>query len=167
MQLSDRLKPLEKNVFADMDRAKTEAISLGKNIIDLSLGSSDLGASEHIIKTIGESLHNSDNHGYLLHGGTANFRQVAANWYEKRFGVTVDWETEVLPLIGCQEGTAHLPLAIINQGDYALLLDPGYPSHAGGIYMAGGIFILCLYWLRIVFYLSLMKFLRQYLLRQK
>ncbi|PHV62339.1 LL-diaminopimelate aminotransferase [Cyanobacterium aponinum] len=138
MQLSDRLKPLEKNVFADMDRAKTEAISLGKNIIDLSLGSSDLGASEHIIKTIGESLHNSDNHGYLLHGGTANFRQVAANWYEKRFGVTVDWETEVLPLIGCQEGTAHLPLAIINQGDYALLLDPGYPSHAGGIYMAGG-----------------------------
>lgn len=86
---------------------------------------------------------------------------------KKRFGVAVDWETEVLPLIGCQEGTAHLPLAIINQGDYALLLDPGYPSHAGGIYMAGGIFILCLYWLKIVFYLSLMKFLRQYLLRQK
>jgi aspartate/methionine/tyrosine aminotransferase len=63
---------------------------------------------------------------------------VVANWYEQRFGVEVDGETEVLPLIGCQEGTAHLPLAIINPGDYALLLDPGYPSHAGGIYLAGG-----------------------------
>jgi aspartate/methionine/tyrosine aminotransferase len=138
MQLSDRIKPLANNVFADMDQAKSEAIKMGKKIIDLSLGSSDLPTPKHIINTIENSLHNIDNHAYLLHGGTANFRQTVAKWYEQRFGVTVDWETEVLPLIGCQEGTAHLPLAIINPGDYALLLDPGYPSHAGGIYLAGG-----------------------------
>ena len=138
MQLSNRIKPLASNVFADMDQAKTEAIQMGKKIIDLSLGSSDLPTPKHIINTIEKSLHDIDTHAYLLHGGTANFRQVIANWYEQRFGVNVDWETEVLPLIGCQEGTAHLPLAIINQGDYALLLDPGYPSHAGGIYLAGG-----------------------------
>lgn len=138
MQLSKRIKPLEKNVFADMDRAKTEAIERGKKIIDLSLGSSDLSTSKHIINTIEKSLHNSENHGYLLHGGTAEFRKVVANWYEKRFGVFVNWQTEVLPLIGCQEGTAHLPLAILNEGDFALLLDPGYPSHAGGIHLAGG-----------------------------
>jgi len=138
MQLSERIKPIEKNVFADMDKAKTEARNLGKNIIDLSLGSSDLPTSKHIIDTIEKSLYNPENHGYLLHGGTAEFRKIVANWYEKRFGIDVDWETEVLPLIGCQEGTAHLPLAIINPGDYALLLNPGYPSHAGGIYLAGG-----------------------------
>ncbi|WP_373480408.1 LL-diaminopimelate aminotransferase [Geminocystis sp.] len=138
MQISNRIKPLEKNVFADMDKAKTEAIFQGKTIIDLSLGSSDLPTPKHIIETIKKSLNNSDNHGYLLHGGTAEFRKIVANWYEKRFGVFVDWETEIIPLIGCQEGTAHLPLAILNEGDYALLLDPGYPSHAGGIYLAGG-----------------------------
>lgn len=138
MQFSKRIKSLEKNVFADMDRAKTEAIDQGKKIIDLSLGSSDLSTAKHIINTIEKSLHNPENHGYLLHGGTAEFRKVVANWYEKRFGVFVDWQTEVLPLIGCQEGTAHLPLAILNEGDYALLLDPGYPSHAGGIHLAGG-----------------------------
>ncbi|MGI0480590.1 LL-diaminopimelate aminotransferase [Geminocystis sp. CENA526] len=138
MQLSERIKPLAKNVFADMDKAKTEAILLGKTIIDLSLGSSDLPTPSHIISSIEQSLNNPENHGYLLHGGTAEFRKVVANWYEKRFGVFVDWQTEILPLIGCQEGTAHLPLAILNSGDYALLLDPGYPSHAGGIYLAGG-----------------------------
>lgn len=138
MKLSQRIKPLEKNVFADMDTAKTEAISQGKTIIDLSLGSSDLPTSKHIINTIEKSLSNVENHGYLLHGGTEKFRKVVANWYEKKFGVFVDWQTEIIPLIGCQEGTAHLPLAILNEGDYALLLDPGYPSHAGGIYLAGG-----------------------------
>ena len=138
MQLSERIKHLATNVFADMDKAKTEAINQGKAIIDLSLGSSDLPTPKHIIDTIKKSLSNVETHAYLLHGGTAEFRQVVANWYQKRFGVSVDWQTEVLPLIGCQEGSAHLPLAILNQGDYALMLDPGYPSHAGGIYLAGG-----------------------------
>ena len=138
MELSHRIKPLNQNVFADMDQAKTEAINQGKTIIDLSLGSSDLPTPQHIIATIEKSLSNSENHAYLLHGGTAEFRKVVANWYQQRFGIPVDWQTEVLPLIGCQEGTAHFPLAILNPGDYALLLDPGYPSHAGGIYLAGG-----------------------------
>ncbi|MER3587865.1 MAG: succinyldiaminopimelate aminotransferase, partial [Mastigocladus sp. ERB_26_1] len=61
-----------------------------------------------------------------------------AQWYEQKFGIAVDPETEVLPLIGSQEGTAHLPLAVLNPGDFALLLDPGYPSHAGGVYLASG-----------------------------
>ncbi|NER28319.1 MAG: LL-diaminopimelate aminotransferase, partial [Symploca sp. SIO1C4] len=65
-------------------------------------------------------------------------RQAAATWYTKKYGIPVDPETEVLPLIGSQEGTAHLPLAILNPGDFALLQDPGYPSHAGGVYFANG-----------------------------
>jgi aspartate/methionine/tyrosine aminotransferase len=137
-QTANRLKSLSSNVFADMDRAKGLAIASGREIIDLSLGSSDLPASEEVIQAIEQSLHDPKTHGYLLHNGTKAFRQAAANWYEKRFGISIDPETEVLQLIGSQEGTAHLPLAILNPGDFALLLDPGYPSHAGGVYLAGG-----------------------------
>lgn len=138
MQFAKRLESLKANVFADMDRAKAEARRAGKAIIDLSLGSSDLPTSEDVLGVIEESLRDRSTHGYLLHHGTQAFREAAASWYTKRFGIEVAPETEVLSLIGSQEGTAHLPLAIINPGDFALLLDPGYPSHAGGVYLAGG-----------------------------
>ena len=138
MQFAKRLQPLQANVFADMDRAKAKAKASGQDLIDLSLGSSDLPASEHVLAAIRESLSDSSTHGYLLFHGTQAFRQAAADWYTKKFGILVDPETEVLPLIGSQEGTAHLPLAVLNPGDFALLQDPGYPSHVGGVYLAGG-----------------------------
>ncbi|WP_375502701.1 LL-diaminopimelate aminotransferase [uncultured Nostoc sp.] len=138
MQFAKRLQPLQSNVFADMDKAKAIALAAGQQIIDLSLGSSDLPAQAHVIEAITQSLHDRSTHGYLLFNGTLGFREAAANWYEQKFGLKVDPQTEVLPLIGSQEGTAHLPLAILNPGDFALLLDPGYPSHAGGVYLASG-----------------------------
>jgi len=137
-QIADRLLPLRGNVFADMDRAKTRAKAAGKTLIDLSLGSSDLPAPDHAVAAIARSLDDSETHGYLLHGGTLPFRQAAAAWYERKFGLAVDAETEVLLLIGSQEGTAHLPLAVMNPGDIALLPDPCYPSHPGGIHLANG-----------------------------
>jgi len=138
MQFAERLKPLRANVFADMDQAKAQARAAGQDLIDLSLGSSDLPVSDSILAIIAESLSDTTTHGYLLFHGTQAFRQAAASWYQRRFGLSIDPETEVLPLIGSQEGTAHLPLAILNPGDFALLLDPGYPSHTGGVYLAGG-----------------------------
>lgn len=138
MQFAKRLQPLQTNVFADMDLAKSIARASGKEIIDLSLGSSDLPADTHVIEAIAQSLSDTSTHGYLLFHGTQAFRQAAANWYMQKYGIPVDPQTEVLALIGSQEGTAHLPLAILNPGDFALLLDPGYPSHAGGIYLASG-----------------------------
>ncbi|MCT7948364.1 LL-diaminopimelate aminotransferase [Ancylothrix sp. C2] len=138
MRFAKRLEPLQANVFADMDRAKAKALAAGLEVIDLSLGSSDQPAAEHILAAISESLHDQQTHQYLLFNGTRDFRKAVAVWYEERFGVPVDAETEVLTLIGSQEGTAHLPLAVLNPGDFALLLDPGYPSHAGGVYLAGG-----------------------------
>jgi aspartate/methionine/tyrosine aminotransferase len=138
MQFSQRLQPLKSNVFADMDRAKGRARALGQEIIDLSLGSSDLPTPPHVIAAIGSALVDPSTHGYLLFNGTRLFREAVAKWYTNKYGVSVDPETEVLPLIGSQEGTAHLPLAILEPGDIALLTDPGYPSHAGGVYLAGG-----------------------------
>ncbi|MEG4506518.1 LL-diaminopimelate aminotransferase [Microcoleus sp. F6_B4] len=138
MQFAKRLEPLQFNVFADMDRAKAQARAAGQNVIDLSLGSSDLPAAAHITEAIAHSLSDTSTHGYLLFNGTKSFREAAAIWYEQKFGIAVNPETEVLPLIGSQEGTAHMPLAVLNPGDFALLLDPGYPSHAGGVHLAGG-----------------------------
>jgi aspartate/methionine/tyrosine aminotransferase len=138
MQFANRIQPLQSNVFADMDTAKAKALAAGQQLIDLSLGSSDLPTEPHILEAISQSLQDQSTHGYLLFHGTTAFRQTVANWYEQRFGIPVDYQTEVLPLIGSQEGTGHLPLAVLNPGDYALLLDPGYPSHAGGVYLASG-----------------------------
>jgi aspartate/methionine/tyrosine aminotransferase len=121
-----------------MDRAKGRARALGQEIIDLSLGSSDLPTPDHVIAAIQSALIDPSTHGYLLFNGTRLFREAVANWYTHKYGIAVDPETEVLPLIGSQEGTAHLPLAILEPGDIALLMDPGYPSHAGGVYLAGG-----------------------------
>ncbi|MGK7923002.1 MAG: LL-diaminopimelate aminotransferase [Trichodesmium sp.] len=138
MQLSKRLEPLSFNVFADMDGAKVRAKAAGQDLIDLSLGSSDLPAPPHALEAIAQSLQDSDTHGYSLFSSTEAFRDAAAQWYNNKFGISVDSETEVLALIGSQEGTAHLPLAVMNPGDFALLQDPGYPSHSGGVYLAGG-----------------------------
>jgi aspartate/methionine/tyrosine aminotransferase len=138
MEFAKRLQPLRRNVFADMDQAKAEAKAAGKTLIDLSLGSSDQPAADFVLDEIADSLRDRSTHGYLLFHGTQKFRQAVAEWYTRKYGVPVDPETEVLQLIGSQEGTAHLPLAILNPGDYALLQDPGYPSHAGGVYLASG-----------------------------
>lgn len=138
MQFANRLEPLRSNVFADMDNAKAKAKAAGLKVIDLSLGSSDLPPAPHIIEAIASSLPDRNSHGYVLFHRTQAFREAAAQWYHQRYGIAVDPQTEVLALIGSQEGTAHLPLAILNPGDFALLMDPGYPSHAGGVYLASG-----------------------------
>ncbi|MEM8611891.1 MAG: LL-diaminopimelate aminotransferase [Cyanobacteria bacterium P01_H01_bin.105] len=138
MQFADRLAPLQANVFADMDRAKGRARAGGKPIVDLSLGSSDLPTPGHVLDAISSALQDPATHGYNLFESTRAFRQAAARWYESKFNVAIDPEAEVLPLIGSQEGTAHLPLAILNPGDFALLTDPCYPSHVGGIHLSNG-----------------------------
>jgi aspartate/methionine/tyrosine aminotransferase len=138
MQFADRLQSLRANVFADMDIAKAAAMRAGQDLIDLSLGSSDLPTEEFILEAIAQALNDPSTHGYALFHSTRDFRVAAANWYGRKFGITVDPETEVLALIGSQEGTAHLPLALLNPGDFALLQDPGYPSHYGGVALASG-----------------------------
>ncbi|MFM7324698.1 MAG: LL-diaminopimelate aminotransferase, partial [Nodosilinea sp.] len=114
------------------------ARAAGHAVVDLFLGSSDLPVAPHVLAAIAAALPDPSTHGYCLFSGTADFRLAVAQWYEAKFGLAVDPETEVLLLIGSQEGTAHLPLAVLNPGDIALLTDPGYPSPAGGVYLASG-----------------------------
>ncbi|MBP0021682.1 MAG: LL-diaminopimelate aminotransferase [Cyanobacteria bacterium SBLK] len=138
MQFAQRISPLQTNVFADMDEAKAKAIASGQEIIDLSLGSSDLPVAKPILDAIASALQDPTTHGYTLFHSTQPFREAVARSYRQKYHIPIDPETEVLPLIGCQEGTAHLPLTVLDPGDVALLCDPGYPSHAGGVHLAGG-----------------------------
>jgi aspartate/methionine/tyrosine aminotransferase len=138
MRLATRLQKLQSNVFSLMDEAKGRARRSGLTVVDLSLGSSDMAPPQVALTQLKASVDDSTSHGYLLFQGTTNFRKACARWYFERFGIAVDPETEILPLIGSQEGTALMPLAVLNPGDVALLLDPGYPSHMGGVHLAGG-----------------------------
>lgn len=138
MRLAARVQKLESNVFSLMDEAKGRARRSGLTVVDLSLGSSDLAPPEAALAQLKDAVDDPTSHGYLLFQGTANFREACARWYFERFGIEMDPETEILPLIGSQEGTALIPLAVLNPGEVALLLDPGYPSHIGGVHLAGG-----------------------------
>ncbi|MBM5820311.1 MAG: aminotransferase class I/II-fold pyridoxal phosphate-dependent enzyme, partial [Cyanobacteria bacterium K_DeepCast_150m_m2_101] len=138
---SERVAALGSGVFARNDQRK-QAYRAGAGaaglpaLLDLSLGSTDLQPPEAAIQAIRDQLGRPESAAYCLHGATLLFREAVAAWAQRRFGVAVDPEREVLLLVGSQEGTAHLPLAVLNPGDPALLLDPYYPSHLGGLRLA-------------------------------
>ncbi|MCP9903927.1 aminotransferase class I/II-fold pyridoxal phosphate-dependent enzyme [Cyanobium sp. BA5m-21] len=141
MPISDRLSRLGSGVFARNDQRKSAYASRAairglSPLLDLSLGSTDLQPPEAAIEAIAAQLGQPASASYCLHAATLPFRSAVADWAQRRFGVKVDPETEVLLLVGSQEGTAHLPLAVLNPGDRALLLDPCYPSHLGGLHLA-------------------------------
>ncbi|MFM8526077.1 MAG: aminotransferase class I/II-fold pyridoxal phosphate-dependent enzyme [Cyanobacteriota bacterium] len=143
MPISDRLAHLGSGVFARNDQRKQAyrqrqeaAGSALPPLLDLSLGSTDLSPPPVALDAMQAAITDPPSSGYCLHGATLPFRRTVAAWARRRFGQDVDPEREVLLLVGSQEGTAHLPLAVLNPGDQALLLDPFYPSHLGGLHLA-------------------------------
>jgi aspartate/methionine/tyrosine aminotransferase len=143
MPISERLRDLGNGVFARNDQRKQDyrlrQVQAGSGLpplLDLSLGSTDLSPPPVALEAIGAAIGDPGSSGYCLHGATRPFRQAVADWAQRRFGQGVDPDREVLLLVGSQEGTAHLPLAVLNPGDQALLLNPYYPSHLGGLQLA-------------------------------
>jgi aspartate/methionine/tyrosine aminotransferase len=139
--ISERVRGLGSGVFARNDHRKqayaAAAAAQGlPPLLDLSLGSTDLQPPAVALEAIGRQLGDPQSAAYCLHGATRPFREAVAAWAQRRFAVAVDPDREVLLLVGSQEGTAHLPLAVLNPGDQALLLDPYYPSHRGGLQLA-------------------------------
>ena len=139
MRLSNRLAALGNGVFARTDRAKQSYQRDGgqPDLIDLSLGSSDLRPPAGVLAAMASAIEQPTSSAYCLQAGTAPFRQAVADWCRQRFDVDVDPDRHVQLLVGSQEGTAHLPLAVLDPGDPALHLDPCYPSHLGGLHLAG------------------------------
>ncbi|MDP4161194.1 MAG: aminotransferase class I/II-fold pyridoxal phosphate-dependent enzyme, partial [Bacillota bacterium] len=135
---SKRLEGLGASVFTEMDNLKRDLEKAGKHLINLSIGSPDRAPSLGIRKVLSQKVLEDTQYGYTLTRGSEKFRSVCADWYQKRFGVDLDPETEVLPLMGSQDGLAHIFLTYIDPGDLALIPDPGYPIYSAGLLLAGG-----------------------------
>ena len=128
---------MPESVFATFDRAKARARQAGREIVDLSIGSSDVAPPEVALAALRNATYQPETYGYCLFSGTEPLRQAVSSWTARRFGWTPDPDTQVLPLIGSQEGLANLLLATTDPGDVILAPDPGYPSYYGAIALAG------------------------------
>ncbi|HLG20312.1 MAG TPA: LL-diaminopimelate aminotransferase [Bdellovibrionota bacterium] len=135
---SERILNLPPYLFADLDRTKRELRSRGVDVIDLSIGDPDLPTPALLIEKLYEAAKKPEHHRYPAYDGSPAFRKVVADWYQDRFGVSLNPENEVLALIGSKEGIAHIPLAFVNPGDLTLVPDPGYPVYATATSFAGG-----------------------------
>jgi aspartate/methionine/tyrosine aminotransferase len=134
---SARARAMPASVFGVMDGAKGAAQARGLDIIDLSIGSSDLEPPQAALAALRDATRDPGTYGYCLHGCTAPLREAAAAWYRDRFGPEVDADEQVLALIGSQEGFANLLFAVTDPGDTVLLPDPAYPSYFGAVAAAG------------------------------
>ena len=138
MNYSKKLEKIPPYLFIEIDRMKKKAISEGKDIISFGVGDPDLPTPDFIVRAGQKALARPQNHQYPFGAGAKNFRQAVADWYKRRFGVELNPENEIMALIGSKEGIGHFPLAFIDEGDIALVPEPGYPVYANATVLAGG-----------------------------
>jgi len=138
MELARRLNRLPPYLFVEINQKIAELRARGEDIISFAVGDPDLPTPSHIIEYMCQAAQDPANHRYPETEGLPEFRQAIAEWYERRFGVTLDPAKEVLPLIGSKEGIGHMALCFIEPGDLALVPDPGYPPFFMGTILAGG-----------------------------
>lgn len=138
MRTARRIEKLPPYLFAEIDRKVAEAKARGADIISFGVGDPDLPTAPHIVKALEDAAEDSATHRYPSYTGMPAFRESISNWYGTRFGVKLDADTEVQPLVGSKEGIFHLPVAFIDPGDIALIPDPGYPVYETGTILAGG-----------------------------
>jgi LL-diaminopimelate aminotransferase len=135
---SQRLQRIGAYLFADLDRRQEELRARGVDVINLGVGDPDLPTPPHIVEALTRAAHDPRTHRYPPYLGTREFREAVAEWFAGRFGVTLDPQQQVLALIGSKEGLAHLPWALLNPGEVALVPDPGYPVYRSATIMAEG-----------------------------
>lgn len=133
-----RMDALPTYLFDEVVRLRNQAIARGMDVIDLGVGDPDFDTPHAIREAAHAALEDGANHHYSSFRGLAELRQAFADWYLARFGVSLDPETEILPLIGSKEGIGHVHLAVVDPGDEVLIPDPGYPTYQGGTILAGG-----------------------------
>ncbi|BCD60857.1 MULTISPECIES: LL-diaminopimelate aminotransferase [unclassified Nitratiruptor] len=134
----NKIERLPKYVFAAVNELKMAARRAGEDIIDFSMGNPDGPAPKHIIDKLIEAAQKPKNHGYSASKGIYKLRLAICNWYERRYGVALDPETEAVATMGSKEGYVHLVQAVTNPGDVAIVPDPTYPIHSYAFILAGG-----------------------------
>lgn len=132
-----RIDNLPPYVFAEVNQLKLEARRRGEDVIDLGFGNPDIPSPPAVVEKLVEAARKEHNHRYSASRGLPNLRRAVADRYQRRFGVTLDPETEVINTIGAKEGLAHLMWALVQPGDVALVPEPSYPIHIYAPALAG------------------------------
>jgi LL-diaminopimelate aminotransferase len=138
MRPSSRLDQIPPYLFAQLERKISEKRAAGIDVISLGIGDPDTPTYAPIVQAAQRAVADPSTHTYPSNRGRAEFRQAVADFYARRFGVTLDPDTEVMAAIGAKECIFNLSLAFLDPGDVALASDPGYPVYTGGPLMAGG-----------------------------
>jgi LL-diaminopimelate aminotransferase len=137
IQFSRRLASLPGYPLAEIPAIKRRLLAAGVDVIDLGAGDNDTPPPAVAVEAMTAALRNPALSKYGFQQGLPEFRQAAVRWVERRFRVAFDPTTETLPLIGSKEGLSHLPHAVINPGDVAIVPEPGYQAYIGGALLAG------------------------------
>ncbi len=137
MRPANRVANLPPYVFATLGKRLAELRAQGRDIIRLDMGSPDMPPPEPIIEALYSSARDAEHHGYPGFSGIPALRQAIADYYARRFDVTLDPASELVPLIGSKEGIVHMAIAWLDPGDVALVTDPGYPPYDKGARLAG------------------------------
>ena len=132
-----RIKRLPPYVFNIVNELKAEARARGEDIVDFGMGNPDLPTPPHIVEKMVEAAQRPDTHRYSVSRGIPRLRRAITRWYQTRFDVELDPESEAIVTIGSKEGLAHLALATLGPGDAVLVPNPAYPIHPYGIVIAG------------------------------
>jgi alanine-synthesizing transaminase len=132
-----RIARLPPYVFNITNELKMAARRRGEDIIDLSMGNPDGPTPQHIVDKLTEATRRPDTHGYSVSKGIPRLRKAICGWYQRRYGVELDADTEAIVTIGSKEGLAHLMLACLERGDTVLVPNPSYPIHIYGAIIAG------------------------------
>ncbi|MEH7304875.1 LL-diaminopimelate aminotransferase [Neobacillus drentensis] len=135
---SEKVKKMSASIFQEVANRKHEAIKAGKDVIDLSVGSPDFPPPPFVVDTLIECASDLSKYGYTL-TGIPEFNDAVSYFYKQRYTVDLNPRSEVLQLMGSQDGLAHLATALINPGDYVLVPDPGYPIYEASVNIAGGV----------------------------
>ncbi len=138
MRFADRIEKLPPYLFAQISKKVAAKKAQGIDVVSFGIGDPDLPTPQHILDALAEAAREPANHRYPETEGLPDFRRAVAAWYERRFGVRLDADKEVMSLIGSKEGIGHIALCFIDPGDVALVPDPAYPVYAIGTMFAGG-----------------------------
>jgi len=137
MRQFSRINRLPPYVFNITNELKMAARRAGDDIIDMGMGNPDAPTPKHIVDKLAEAAQRMDTHGYSVSKGIPRLRRAIASWYERRYGVAFDPDSEAIVTIGSKEGLAHLMLATLERGDTVLVPNPSYPIHIYGAIIAG------------------------------
>ncbi len=138
MRRSSRLDLIPPYMFAELERKVRAKREAGVDVISLGIGDPDTPTYPPIVAAAQRAVADPSTHRYPTNRGRPEFREAVAAFYERRFGVELDPETEVMPAIGAKECIFNLNLAFLDAGDVTLASDPGYPVYTGGPLLAGG-----------------------------